>query len=250
MKKRIVTIALVVALVATCFAGTYAYLKDDDAAHNVMTVGNVYIEQLELQRKDGIDYKNGGARADGDELEAFAEANGISEGKAWLIRNLLASGSTNLTEENLLKLSTQELILLGQERNVQAESTYGSADTSKYIGKDKAVDAALSSAGISRSQASGVRAEYDSENGFIIYEVEFTSGGIEYEYKIDASTGNVISYEKEKADNGHDDDRDDGHDDDRDDGHDDDHDSDDDHDHDDDHDDHDDHDHDHDDHDD
>lgn len=50
MKKRIVTIALVVALLATCFAGTYAYLTDKDAATNVMTLGNVYIDQIEEER--------------------------------------------------------------------------------------------------------------------------------------------------------------------------------------------------------
>lgn len=50
MKKRIITIALVVALLATCFAGTYAYLQDTDAATNVMTLGNVKIEQIEQER--------------------------------------------------------------------------------------------------------------------------------------------------------------------------------------------------------
>lgn len=52
MKKRIVTIALVIALLATCFAGTYAYLQDDDAAKNTMTIGKVDIIQNEQQRAD------------------------------------------------------------------------------------------------------------------------------------------------------------------------------------------------------
>ena len=43
MKKRIVTIALVVALLATCFGGTLAFLKDTDAQVNTFTTGNVYI---------------------------------------------------------------------------------------------------------------------------------------------------------------------------------------------------------------
>lgn len=43
MKKRIVTIALVVALMATCFAGTYAYLTDTHAQKNTFTTGNVLI---------------------------------------------------------------------------------------------------------------------------------------------------------------------------------------------------------------
>ena len=73
MKKRILTLSLVIALIATCFAGTLAYLTDEDAAKNVMTLGNVSIEQLELQRKDGVDYKNGGEIASGDELENFKQ---------------------------------------------------------------------------------------------------------------------------------------------------------------------------------
>ena len=43
MKKRIATIALVLALVATCFSGTLAYLTDTDAQTNTFTTGNVYI---------------------------------------------------------------------------------------------------------------------------------------------------------------------------------------------------------------
>lgn len=43
MKKRIITIALVCALLATCFGGTLAYLKDTDAVKNTFTTGNVYI---------------------------------------------------------------------------------------------------------------------------------------------------------------------------------------------------------------
>lgn len=47
MKKRIVTIALVVALLATCFAGTYAYLTDFEQATNEFTIGNVGIDLYE-----------------------------------------------------------------------------------------------------------------------------------------------------------------------------------------------------------
>ena len=73
MKKRVLTLSLVIALIATCFAGTLAYLTDEDAAKNTMTLGKVSIEQLELQRKDGVDYKNGGEIASGDELETFKQ---------------------------------------------------------------------------------------------------------------------------------------------------------------------------------
>ena len=53
MKKRIVTIALVVALLATCFAGTYAFLTDTEAVKNTFTVGNVYITLTETGAVNG-----------------------------------------------------------------------------------------------------------------------------------------------------------------------------------------------------
>ena len=43
MKKRILTVSLVVALLATCFGGTLAYLKDSEAQTNTFTTGNVLI---------------------------------------------------------------------------------------------------------------------------------------------------------------------------------------------------------------
>lgn len=50
MKKRIVTIALVVALVAIAAVGTLAYFTDTDNATNTFTVGNVSIDLIEQQR--------------------------------------------------------------------------------------------------------------------------------------------------------------------------------------------------------
>lgn len=58
MKKRIVTIALVVALVAIAAVGTLAYFTDTDNATNTFTVGNVEIKLIEEER-DG----NGGTKA-------------------------------------------------------------------------------------------------------------------------------------------------------------------------------------------
>ncbi len=146
--------------------------------------------------------------AEDDDLKAFAANNGISFGKAWLIRRLLESGSSKMTEESLLALSTQELIMLSQERNVAGEDLHGTANTDGYISRDAALAAALSHAGLDSSRVSGVEVEMDSENGSIIYEVEFNNGGLEYEYEIDAVSGNII-YGGKDADVEDDDDDDD-----------------------------------------
>lgn len=135
---------------------------------------------------------------DDDELEAFAKDNDVSLGKAWLIRNLLASGNPKYTEESLLKLSTQELILLGQKKTVKKEDFYGEASTSKYIGAEKAKEVALKHAGIEAAQANRINAEFDCDDGVIVYEVDFTAGGYEYEYDIDAATGKIVTSHKER----------------------------------------------------
>ncbi len=71
-RKLLLIVSLVLALTMS-LGGTLAYLTDTDEAVNVMTLGNVKIEQLELQRKAGVDYENSGNIADGDELEPFKQ---------------------------------------------------------------------------------------------------------------------------------------------------------------------------------
>jgi uncharacterized membrane protein YkoI len=153
---------------------------------------------------------------DDDELEAFAGKNGISIGKAWLIRRLLETGGQKMTEESLLKLSTQELTVLGQERKAEGGTIHGTASTEEYIGYENALAAALGDAGLDSSQITDPEVEMDCENGAIIYEVEFRYGGQEYEYEVDAKTGQVIKAEAD-ADENDADDADDADDDDRDD---------------------------------
>lgn len=47
MKKKIISIALVVAMIAIIAAGSFAYFTDTDSAENVFTVGNVKIKLTE-----------------------------------------------------------------------------------------------------------------------------------------------------------------------------------------------------------
>lgn len=65
MKKKLLALVLVIVLgVTSVVGGTLAYLQDDDSAVNVMTLGNVYIEQLEYERADGVDYNATASKAE------------------------------------------------------------------------------------------------------------------------------------------------------------------------------------------
>ena len=154
-----------------------------------------------------------GQYVEGDkELEAFAKEHDISMGKALLIKKILATGGQKMTEDALLKLTTQELILLAQERKASRETNIGQADRSGYITEEKAVEAALAKYGIRKSEVTDLSVELDCDDGILLYEVEFRSGDTEYEVDINAVTGEDLSGESERGIVSDDQDSDDDHD--------------------------------------
>ena len=63
------------------------------------------------------------------------------------------------------------------------------------IGHAKAKSIALNHAGLSENQAYDMDIELDDEDGTLVYEVEFKSGGMEYSYEINAATGAILKHE-------------------------------------------------------
>ena len=72
--------------------------------------------------------------------------------------------------------------------------------TAQDIGYAEAKSIALNHAGVSESKAYDMDIELDEEDGKLVYEVEFKSGGMEYDYEIDAATGTILQQETEKDD--------------------------------------------------
>ena len=68
------------------------------------------------------------------------------------------------------------------------------------IGYAKAKSIALNHAGVSESKAYDMDIELDDEHGKLVYEIEFKSGNMEYDYEIDASSGAILKHETELAD--------------------------------------------------
>ena len=68
------------------------------------------------------------------------------------------------------------------------------------IGHAKAKSIALNHAGVSENTAYDIDVELDDEDGKLVYEVEFKSGGMEYSYEIDAATGAILKHETELDD--------------------------------------------------
>ena len=68
------------------------------------------------------------------------------------------------------------------------------------IGYAKAKSIALNHAGVSENQAYDMDIELDDEDGTLVYEVEFKSGNMEYDYEIDAASGAILKHEAELED--------------------------------------------------
>ena len=110
-----------------------------------------------------------------------------------------------------------------QEEEDQTWSA-GSAQP-ELISQEKALKYAYSKAGVSSSDVSNVRCSLDDEDGSWVYEISFRSGRSEYEYEVDAESGEILKQDieaeaddedEEDDDRDEDNDRDDDDDDDRD----------------------------------
>lgn len=80
-------------------------------------------------------------------------------------------------------------------QNLNSKGTNSSNNAS--ITAQAAEQKALEHAGIDAADATFKRTELDLDDGIYKYEIEFYVGNIEYDYEIDANTGNIISFDKD-----------------------------------------------------
>ncbi len=70
------------------------------------------------------------------------------------------------------------------------------------IGIENAKTIALESAGVSPEKAVFTKAKSERDDGTLLYEIEFFTGVNEYEFKIDAKTGEILEKESGTVDSG------------------------------------------------
>ena len=73
-------------------------------------------------------------------------------------------------------------------------------ETEQLLTKEEARDIALNHAGLAVSDVTALRVEFDRDDGRREYEVEFRNGFYEYDYEINALTGEIHKSEIEVAD--------------------------------------------------
>jgi uncharacterized membrane protein YkoI len=131
-------------------------------------------------------------------VKELAKTFGISEGKAALILAVIEQDNT-LTFETLAPLSVNEIVLIMDSKQIDTEGVTktGHASQKGYISYEEAKAASYSHAGVSENSVKWVNIEFGAEDGIMVYELEFKVGTTEYEYDINAVTGEVVKFSKE-----------------------------------------------------
>lgn len=136
-----------------------------------------------------------------DSVDAVSQQYEISHGKAALIENILEANNTYSFDE-LAKLSVNELnlIISNPKNDVKDVEATGEVTSAAYIGEEKANQIAFAHAGVSEGSVYELEVEIDYEHHAMVYEVEFSSGNTDYEYYIDAVSGEIVNFETEYDD--------------------------------------------------
>ena len=100
-------------------------------------------------------------------------------------------------EEIEYKIDAYTGTILESKRETEDKTSAAQPTSSGDIGHAKAKSIALNHAGVSESKAYDMEIELDEEDGMLVYEVEFKSGGMEYSYEINAATGAIVEQEAE-----------------------------------------------------
>ena len=112
-------------------------------------------------------------------------------------KDLLAAVSAS---NETTKPSGQKPASASNETTKPSDQKPAPSGTVQDIGYAKAKSIALNHAGLSENQAYDMDIELDDEDGTLVYEVEFKSGNMEYDYEIDAASGTILKHEAELDD--------------------------------------------------
>ena len=169
------------------------------------------------------------------DVSKFAKENNISVGKAVFVLNLAAKDNS-LDAKELAKMKISEIAELVAKKGIdirdivdyddedsiwenisdaiedidedvnenatvtkENESVY-SAGTKKQISVDEAKQIALAHANLAQKDVTFVKTKLDNEDNRIVYKIEFVISNIEYDYEIDAVSGEIISSDSDVED--------------------------------------------------
>lgn len=104
-----------------------------------------------------------------------------------LTLSIVACGSTQEKETDSVEFEPTE----------QTESSEDTGDEIEVISEQEALLSALDQAGLTEADVTVTQVELDTDDGKQIYEIEFATADMEYEYEVNATTGSVLSFSQD-----------------------------------------------------
>lgn len=117
----------------------------------------------------------------------------------FLILGLLMAGCSAANARQSLDAAeeTVERRLDDMEDSIRRAVIPGPTEADFTVTQAQAENIALEHAGFTAGQVSGLRTQYEVDDGIPRYDVEFRNGDWEYEFEISAEDGRIISYDKD-----------------------------------------------------
>lgn len=142
-----------------------------------------YVASTKLEYDYEIDAATGKIRGMDQDIEGYTPSSTNTNPATSTNNNTAASsGSTN---NNTAANS-------GSTNNSTATSS-GSTSTGTAVDEAKAKSIALNDAGVKEADTAYLKVKLDYDDGVKVYDVEFYAGGTEYDYEINAATGEIRS---------------------------------------------------------
>ena len=163
-----------------------------------LTASQVKFTDVELDDKNGTHYYQVEFTADGKEYEYDIDAltGAIIESKLPAGAQAQQNTASNNNTAGNTTPDTNTAGSSNTNNNTSNNTSSGTGTASAALTADQAKDKALAHAGLKKSQVTFVKSKLDWDDGRQVYDVEFyTSDYKEYDYEIDASTGEVVSYD-------------------------------------------------------
>lgn len=97
------------------------------------------------------------------------------------------------SEENIGTADTKQEENVGTKEKQAKDSEKSTIQQDTVISEDEAKAIALKDAGLTEEEVTGIRVKLETDHGVREYEVDFYAGDKEYDYDIDAQTGEIRS---------------------------------------------------------
>ena len=81
--------------------------------------------------------------------------------------------------------------------NTNDSTNNGNNTTTASITVEEAKTIALTNANLTEDVVQFLRTEQEYDNGVLVYEIDFTYGDYEYDYKINANTSEIVSFDRD-----------------------------------------------------